>query len=94
MRIYISGPMRGIPDYNFPAFFEAEQKIVMAGHDVMNPANNPPGLTPAQYMDIDLAMVRAADAVLLLPGWGDSKGSAVEVAYARYLGIPVMETIP
>ena len=89
MRVYISGPMRGYPAYNFPAFHEAACRLAGAGHAAINPAQNPGGLTPAQYMDIDLALLRAAEAVLVLPGWENSKGAAVEVAYAHYLGIPV-----
>jgi tRNA pseudouridine38-40 synthase len=32
MRIYLSGPMRGLPDYNFPAFDAAAQAI-LGEHD-------------------------------------------------------------
>lgn len=38
-RIYIAGPMRGIKEFNFPAFFEAERKIKALGYtEVHNPA--------------------------------------------------------
>ena len=39
MRIYVSGPMRGIPHYNFPAFDEAAEKIRLEGHKAINPAD-------------------------------------------------------
>jgi nucleoside 2-deoxyribosyltransferase len=88
--------MRGIPDYNYPAFNAVADLLRKQGHTPLNPACNPPGLTPAQYMDIDLAMLRAADAILLLPGWEESKGARVEANYAAYLGIPTMalENLP
>ena len=35
---YIAGPMRGIPEFNFPAFLKAEQEFKAKGHDVFNPA--------------------------------------------------------
>jgi hypothetical protein len=37
-RIYIAGPMRGIPDYNFPAFDAAADCLERAGWEVVNPA--------------------------------------------------------
>ncbi len=38
MNIYIAGPMRGIPEFNFPAFFAAADKLRAEGHTVFNPA--------------------------------------------------------
>lgn len=39
MKIYIAGPMRGYPDFNFPAFFKAAKKFRSEGHEVFNPAD-------------------------------------------------------
>lgn len=36
--IYIAGPMRGIPEFNFPAFHAAAAKFEAKGWSVFNPA--------------------------------------------------------
>ena len=37
MRIYLAGPMRNIPDGNFPAFRRAAYFLRQDGHNVFNP---------------------------------------------------------
>lgn len=39
MRVYIAGPMTGIPLFNFPAFDAARDRWKEAGHDVISPAD-------------------------------------------------------
>lgn len=38
MRIYIAGPMRGYPNFNFPAFDEAAARGRALGHEIISPA--------------------------------------------------------
>jgi hypothetical protein len=38
MKVYLSGPMRGIKDFNFPAFDAAASFLRSRGHEVFNPA--------------------------------------------------------
>lgn len=52
MRVYVAGPMSGRPGFGFDAFFDAEDRLVLDGHEVFNPARkdlekgfDPHGLT-------------------------------------------------
>ena len=36
--VYVAGPMRNYPNYNFPAFFAAQEKLEAEGWKVINPA--------------------------------------------------------
>lgn len=38
MKIYLAGPMRSIPEFNFPAFHAVAAKLRADGHHVFNPA--------------------------------------------------------
>lgn len=39
-KAYLSGPMRGYADFNFPAFHAAEERLTLAGLTVFSPARN------------------------------------------------------
>ena len=38
MKIYLSGPMRGLKDFNFPAFDDGQSFLESLGHKVFSPA--------------------------------------------------------
>ena len=91
MIIYIAGPMAGLPDRNAEAFYEAEERLTEQGHIVLNPAWLPEGLPERDYLPIDIAMLRAADAIYLLPGWERSFGAKAEQAFAIRQGMVVIQ---
>lgn len=86
---YISGPMRSMPDCNYPYFNQVQKKLEDEGWAVRNPARHFNGDTDhtfAEYMELDYADVLASDTVFLLPGWQDSEGARLEVQVAKSLG--------
>jgi len=89
--LYLSGPMSGLPDNNYPAFHEAAAKLRAAGYTVINPAELglPPGLEWIDYMRaaITAMMLGRAEALAMLPGWRDSDGALAEWELARSLGL-------
>lgn len=38
MKIYVAGPMRNYPEFNFPAFHAAAKRLRAEGHTVFSPA--------------------------------------------------------
>jgi hypothetical protein len=92
MNIYISGPMSGHDNLNFPAFFHAEEWIKRIGYNPVNPARLPAGLSYQEYINTDLEIIAImADALLMLPGWESSKGAKLERELAVKLELKIME---
>jgi hypothetical protein len=90
VRIYISGPMTGYPEFNYPAFRAAEHHLRNLGHDTANPARHPVQDSWAAYMRLDLADLVTCDAVAVLPDWELSRGAVLEVHVAQQLGMSVL----
>lgn len=90
MKLYIAGPMTGLPEFNYPAFNDAARRIRAAGYDVENPADNT--VTSDDYHDYlraGLAQLLTCDAVAVLDRWWESGGARWEVNTAGILGLPV-----
>ena len=90
MRIYLAGPMTGLPDFNRPAFHAAAKELRDAGHEVESPAEStlPEGSTWQEYMKDGISRMLSCEAVALLPGWQGSRGASLEVEVALTLHIP------
>jgi hypothetical protein len=95
---YIAGPMRGIEDWNYPQFREAQALLESFGWKVFSPVERDevlgwddeyPNARPLwEYMRMDLADVTRSDAVFFLPGWEKSEGAQLEFEVAQRLGVP------
>lgn len=94
--IYISGPMRGMPEHNYPAFHAAEEEIRGWGtyDDVVNPARHFEGRTDLDsetYLRKDVRMMaERCTAIYLMPGWQNSAGARIEYAVAQGLGMDIV----
>lgn len=90
--IYISGPMTGLPDYNYPLFHGVAAALRRRSFAVINPAEFFGGKadrTRNEYMRESILRLMEADGVVLLPGWEKSQGALLEVAIAKELDIPI-----
>ena len=72
-RVYIAGPMSGLPEFNYPAFHAAAEKLRGMGFHVENPAeiNSDPATPWAQCMRADIARLEepavGEDGAIVLP---------------------------
>ena len=99
-KIYIAGPMRGLPDFNYPKFNQYAQAHRMAGWFVVNPVeigadygtpdqiNADPALLAA-VMAAELHALETCDAIYLLDGWQNSEGARKELAAAIAYGLKI-----
>lgn len=94
MRLYLSGKMSGISDFNFPLFNETAKQWRAVGHDIINPAENfngRQGLPFELYIRHDILDILDCQGLIVLPGWQASRGASLEVAIARALALPVYD---
>ena len=88
-RLYVAGPMTGLPDYNYPAFAEAAARLRAVGYEVESPAE--PGQVPGwewtDYLRRGLRQMLTCDGVALLPGWVSSRGASKEAEVAELVGM-------
>ena len=85
--------MTGIKDFNYPAFYQAEAQLKEQGwkdSDIENPARNPEQSSWEDYMKEALRQMLLCDVVVLISGWGDSKGAREEVSLAHKLNMKVI----
>lgn len=90
MKIYIAGPMRGLPEFNFPAFNDMAAWLRAKGHTVYNPAELPNNQftleTNRSAFATELSWIAEnADAIYMLVGWEQSRGARAEWALANAL---------
>ena len=91
--IYISGPMTGLPKFNYPAFFDKEKELLKAGHRTENPARtesvhkNGIPKTWKDFMVDALHQLEGCTHIHFLPGWENSRGAKIEALAAEQMGL-------
>jgi hypothetical protein len=100
MKLYVAGPMSGLPWLNQPAFDQATTALREMGYVVISPAEKDrewgqdpdaarTGRNSLHMPDVmrwDLQQVLACDGIVLLPGWENSPGSRLERVVAESSG--------
>lgn len=86
MKVYISGPMTGLPNQNREEFHKAKIDLLKKGHDVFDPTVMPNFFTWEQILPIDVAVLELCDAIYMLKGWENSRGAALEKREAERWG--------
>ena len=93
--IYVSGPMTGYQEHNYPAFAAAASRLRAAGWTVESP--HEPGQVPgwgwADYMRRAIGQLIRCTDIVVLPGWQQSRGAILEYAIATKLGMRAHLTI-
>jgi hypothetical protein len=90
MRVYLSGPMTGIADNNFPAFHEWAAKLRGQGFDVVSPAEIQEAGDWEACLRADLRELCTCEGLALMPGWENSRGAHLELHVAHRLGLRVL----
>jgi len=97
-RIYVCGPMRGYPRFNFDKFAEVTEILRDMGHEVINPAEydlaqgfDPDSPLPDDYnmaetIKRDIDWILNCEDLVILPDWEFSVGATAERALAIWLG--------
>lgn len=88
---YLSGPMTGYKDYNYPAFEKARNEFLSHGMNIESPHLNPwpenhdsmdQETLWQEMMNLCEAQMERCDGIILMKGWPLSKGARRELGWA------------
>jgi len=96
-RVYISGPMTGLDNFNKAAFESAAEHLKSLGfetvspHDVIVAEKYKRKDDPwDQFMRADIADIMTCDSVFMIHGWVNSKGAKIERDIASMMGLEIL----
>jgi hypothetical protein len=98
-KVYLAGPMRGLPHFNFAAFLFAAAHLKSLGFTVVDPATRDleqgldvtrtleeQGFDVRHSLGWDFAQIVQCDGIVLLDGWEKSTGAKAERLVAEMTG--------
>lgn len=95
-RVFISGRMSGLSEEEYNKRFRmAEFYLWCNGYTIVNPCVfarmfDKVGMEYGEALLFDLDVIAHCDAIYMLSNWTESKGAAVEKAFAEALGKEVL----
>ncbi len=102
-KIYIAGKMTGLPEYNYPKFFEKENELLGYGWTTVNPAQIARDFIGEacefselttdilnRLIRLELEVLATCDSIYLIKGWETSVGTKKELQVALALGLEVI----
>ena len=95
IKIYLAGQMAGLPELNYPAFYEMAEKLHKKfGWEIINPAaykyDDDDKYTYHKVLYRDFLLIDECDGIYLMKGWENSSGASCELALARLMGLEIM----
>jgi hypothetical protein len=87
IKVYIAGPITGLPNNNIEEFRIVEQLLKAKGYETIVPHDLFDGIdtsnfTHQNYMDICIPAAKTANCLCFLENWQQSKGSLMEMQVA------------
>lgn len=101
MRLYVGGPMTDLPEENHPAFAYASKRLFDASFTPISPHVMEQNLKPEDRIGLskgdnykrvipsDIVALATCDGMILLPGWEQSNGTALERCASELFEMPV-----
>ncbi|MBI9052498.1 MAG: DUF4406 domain-containing protein [Bacteroidales bacterium] len=98
-KLYLSLPITGCEMQSVVEASEAQNVFERKGYEVINPHDIKRDLTETlnripleiEIMGADLYSISQCDAMILLPGWQNSKGCNLEIRFALDYNIPIYD---
>ena len=91
MKLYLSGPMDGYPEKNFPAFHAEATRLRALGYEILSPAELNaafPNETYSWYIARDIFELEKCDGIVFMEGYLRSTGCRIEKLMAEKRNIP------